>query len=166
MKIRFVFLLLILCGMASAQYTRGYFYVAPGGVTAAGNTERTYGIGGGAERLLAGGIGAGFELGGLLPAHAFSTNAAGIVSLNGYYHFLHDRALDPFATAGYSLLFRDFTANMFNFGGGVNYWFQDNLGLLLEFRDHVRHYNANAVNGPGVSIAANYWNFRIGLTFR
>jgi len=163
MKIRFAFLLLLLSCMASAQYTRGYFYVGPGGATSLGNTQSTYLIGGGAERLLVHGIGAGFELGGLLPAQAFTSNAAGIVSLNGYYHFLHDRALDPFATMGYSLLFRDYTANMFNFGGGVNYWFQDNLGLLLEFRDHVRHYD---VAGPANSVAVNYWNFRIGLTFR
>jgi hypothetical protein len=166
MKIRLVFSLLILCGAASAQYTRGYAYVAPGGVSAAGNTERSYAVGGGVERLLAHGVGAGAELGAFLPSHAFKDNVHGVFSLNGYYHFLSERALDPFATAGYSLIFRDDTANMFNFGGGVNYWFQEKLGLQLEFRDHVRHHDANSLNSPAGSVTANYWNFRIGLTFR
>jgi hypothetical protein len=158
MMIRLLFSLLLICGPAAAQYTRGYVYVAPGGISAGGNTTRSYQIGGGVERLLVHGIGAGADLSGLIPGTGRASNSVGIFSLNGYYHPLHDRKADPFVTAGYSLMFRDFTANMFNFGGGVNYWFQENLGLMVEFRDHYRHVTR--------SLNANYWGFRIGLTFR
>jgi hypothetical protein len=108
--------------------------------------------------LLEHGIGAGAELRAVVPGSGAARNSVGILSFNGSYHFLRDGKLDPFATAGYSLLFRDFTANMFNYGGGLNYWFQDSLGLRLKLRDHVRSASA----GP----TADYWGIGIGLTFR
>jgi hypothetical protein len=112
------------------------------------------------------GVGVGADLSAVIPGRAFASNVSGIFSINGYYHVRRESRLDPFGTAGYSLWFRDYTANMFNFGGGVNYWFQDNLGLLVEFRDHVRHYDVNALSRASGTASANYWNFRIGLTFR
>ena len=39
--------------------------------------------------------------------------ATGTLSLNGYYHFRHQRLVDPFVTAGYSLFF-DRTATSFS----------------------------------------------------
>ena len=153
-----VFSLWCLCGLASAQDTRGYVVVAPGEISAAGHSQRSYQFGGGVERLLERGIGAAAELRGVVPGSGSARNSVGILSINGSYHFLRDGKLDPFATAGYSLLFRDFTANMFNYGGGLNYWFQDNLGIRIEIRDHVR--------SGGAAPAIHYWGIGIGLTFR
>ncbi len=149
---------LILCGAAFAQSTSGYLFVAPGGWTQRGATRSVYEAGGGAERSLDRGIGAGMELEGAVPAVGRASNAIGIFSINGFYHFLKERPLDPFATMGYSLVFRDFTANGFNYGGGLRYWFRDNRGLLVEMRDH-------SWGQPGAP-RAHVWGVRIGLTFR
>lgn len=157
-----LFVFLCFCAVAHAQNTRGYVFLAPGEVSAAGASLRTYHLGGGIERLFERGIGGGGELGAVIPGTDPARNTVGILSLNAYYHFAREsvrqRKLDPFATAGYSLLFRNFTGNMFNFGGGLNYWFEDNLGVKLEFRDHVRKHSPLP--------RAHYWGFRIGLTFR
>lgn len=61
----------------------------------------------------------------------------------------------PFVTGGYSLRIRAGVASAFNFGGGVNYWFKDRVGLRLEFRDHISHSDLNY-----------FYGFRIGLAFR
>jgi hypothetical protein len=45
---------------------------------------------------------------------------------------------------------------MANFGGGVNWWWRDRMGLKVEFRDHV------AAEGGNYHI----WGVRFGLTFR
>ena len=140
------------------QYTRGYVFVSPGGLASAGNTQSRYSLGGGAERLLSRGIGTGAEIGAVFPGNGPIKDTSGLFSLNGYYHFKIDERLDPFATAGYSVLFRSSTENMFNFGGGMTYWFHDNKGLLLEVRDHI----GSTKSGP----TGNYWQFRIGFTFR
>lgn len=149
---------LALAGVAHAQNTRGYAYVAPGGISSGGETLRTYEVGGGVERLLDRGVGAGAELAGIVPGVGRARDAVGVASLNGFYHFLKDSRLDPFATAGYSLIFRDFTANAFNYGGGLDYWFRDDLGLRLEIRDRIRGFQS----APN----AHYWGVRVGLSFR
>ena len=41
----------------------------------------------------------------------------------------------PFVTVGYSLAFRTSTANLWNFGGGLNYWLRDRIALMAEVRD-------------------------------
>jgi hypothetical protein len=110
------------------------------------------------ERLLDRGVGLGAELEGVVQAAGRAKDSVGVFSISPYYHFLHERKLDPYATAGYSLLFRDFTANGFNYGGGVNYWFDDALGLMVEIRDR-------RIARSGAP-AAHYWGVRIGLTFR
>ena len=150
--------LFLICGEAHGQQSHGYAFLAPGGVSSSGHTSSTYQMGGGLEGILARGIGAGAELSALGAGRAFSNSVFGLFSLNGYYHFPpHQQKLDPFATLGYSLAFRTSTKNLFNFGFGSNYWFHDNLGLKLEFRDHVWRQD---------SFTANYWGFRVGLTFR
>ncbi|HWB85143.1 MAG TPA: outer membrane beta-barrel protein [Bryobacteraceae bacterium] len=158
MKLFILLSFLLSCSLASAQSTRGYLFIAPGGLTASGNTLATYQLGGGVEQMLSHGVAAGAELSGVIPAHHLASNTAGIFSLNGYYHFLREGRLDPYATLGYSLLFRDFTANMFNYGAGANYWFHNDLALKLEVRDHVW--------GHGPAPAAHYWGIRIGVAFR
>ena len=162
MRLSLLFSFLLVCGAAEAQSTLGYFFVAPGGISANGQTRAAYQVGGGVEKLLTRDIGAGGELSGMIPGHGPAKNAVGIFSVNGYYHFLSDRKLDPYATAGYSLLFRTATANLYNVGGGLHYWFQDNLGLTLELRDQVR----SGSGSPANSGAVHYWGVRIGLSFR
>jgi len=137
---------------------QGYAFFAPGGISGGGATTGTLHFGGGVEALFYKGLGVGGELGYLAPKRSFS-NGIGILSLNGSYHFRNSkppRKAVPFVTGGYSLGFRSGTQNLFNFGGGVNYWMRDHLGLRLEFRDHV-----NPRYGT-----AHYWEFRIGLAFR
>ena len=99
------------------------------------------------------------EIGYLAPARSIS-EGVGILSANGSYHFLNgepSQKLVPFVTGGYSLAFREGSANLFNFGGGVNYWFRERMGLRLEFRDHVI---------PDGNHSDHFLGFRIGLTFR
>jgi hypothetical protein len=137
---------------------RGYFFAAPGGRSVQGSSAATYYVGGGGELLLPKGIGAGVEAQGVIPGH-FPRETIGIVSVNGYYHPARARLgkLDPFGTVGYSLAFRTGTANLWNFGAGMNYWFRDNVGLLVEFRDHPWDTGR---------VTSHLWAFRFGLSFR
>jgi hypothetical protein len=152
-------LLLIPClaGAAFAQRSMGYWFVAPGGATAAGNTSFTVHMGGGGELALWKGVSAGIEGGAVGLKRDYTDTVQGVVSLNGYYHFRpsRDARWDPFVTAGYSLFFRRGSTNLVNFGGGVNYWFVRHVGFRFEFRDHV-------MGGPP---AVHYWGTRMGLSF-
>jgi hypothetical protein len=161
MRFFFLALTLVCCGAANAQNTRGYIFFAPGAESAqgdSGGSVHAYGMGGGGELLLSPHFGVGAEIGAFVPgAGKVSNGVVGIFSTNGYAHILRDRAFDPYITGGYSLLFRDFTANGGNFGVGANYWFHERLGLLIEGRDHVAtvHNTSN-----------HFWEIRIGLTFQ
>jgi len=53
-------------------------------------------------------------------------------------------------------MFRSGHLNLFNFGGGLNYWLSCRLGARIELRDHV--YSAS-------SASAHCWGFRFGLAF-
>lgn len=154
-------LLLFSPAVALAQRSHGYIFAAPGAVSArflsARASTATVQVGGGFEGALGKGVGIGAELGALFPRENVS-DVVGIVSANGYYHFLHShQKADPFFTAGYSLGFRGERANLFNFGGGVNYWFISHLGLKAELRDHVWKPDNATVHA---------WGFRFGLAFR
>ncbi len=161
MRFLILYVALVCCGAASAQNARGYIFFAPGAETSqgdSGGTVHAYGAGGGGELLLGPNFGVGAELGVFAPGQGKVSNGiVGIFSTNCYWHFLRDRAFDPFVTGGYSLLFRDFTANGGNFGIGANYWFREKVGLLLEGRDHVA-----SIQGSSTHL----WEVRIGLTFQ
>lgn len=151
-----LFFLVAIPVLVSAQSKgQGYFFVAPGGISGSGRTVSSLHFGGGGEGLLYKGLGVGGEIGYLGLARSLG-DGFGVFSANGSYHFRtrSDRKLAPFVTAGYSLAFRSGTANMFNFGGGVHYWFCEKVGLRLEFRDHVW------------SREAHFWGLRIGVAFR
>ncbi len=141
-----------------AQSSNGYLFFAPGGITCCGYTTMTLHFGAGGEAILGKGIGLGAEIGALGTRTGFEHSAVGIFSPNGYYHFIHGPGIraDPFLTGGYTLLFRSGHENLFNVGGGLNYWFHRRLGVRLEFRDHV--------DTDGTSL--HYWGFRFGLAFR
>jgi hypothetical protein len=150
-------LLLLSSSVAAAQRSNGYWFAAPGGGTSRGNTQFLIHLGGGGEFAIGRGIGVGIEGGAVGPTEDYTDNVLGIASANGFYHFFPSKSarIDPFATAGYSLAFRRGTANLFNFGGGMNYWFTDTLALRFEFRDHVW--------GNGSTL--HMWGFRFGFTF-
>lgn len=162
MKIPYLYLLfaILVCNLASAQNTREYLFIAPGAQSPVGSeagTTHGYGLGGGVELPLTPYFGVGAEIGGMVPGKGKASNTIGIFSANGYGHLRRDRTFDPFITGGYSLLFNNFTANGANFGVGTNYWFRENVGLLLEGRDHYAKLQG---------VPTHIWEFRIGLTFR
>jgi hypothetical protein len=101
-------------------------------------------------------IGAGVELGAVGTTADFRDSVIGVASANGYYHVTPGRweKFDPFGTVGYSLLFRNGTANAVNYGAGLNYWFKPGLAARVEFRDHY---------APASS--THFWGFRFGLSF-
>lgn len=136
--------------------SHGYLFFGPGGVTSGGYTSGSMYMGGGGEGIFGPGIGAGVEVGYTAPWRQFSSGI-GIASANGSFHFRRSGRLVPFATSGYTLFFRSGHANGFNFGGGVNWWFSQRLGLKTEFRDHV---------GLGGLDDAHFWVIRAGLNFR
>ena len=151
-------LLVVFAGAIDAQSSNGYVFVAPGGVTCCGHTAMTFQFGVGGEAVLVKGIGVGAEVGALGTRQFFGDSVFGVFSPNGYYHFIHGRNIkfDPFVTGGYTLIFRSGHANLFNFGGGLNYWFRGRLGVRAEIRDQV--------HTDGASV--HYWGIRFGLAFR
>jgi hypothetical protein len=149
--------LLLMAVTGFAQETKedrgqGYVFLGPGVRSPRGSGVAHFG--GGGEALFRG-FGVGGELGYLAPWQNFS-NGIGVASANGSYHVASGK-VSPFLTGGYSLFFRSATLNGFNFGGGVNYWFRENMALRFEVRDNVMSPSRNATHFVG---------FRVGLTFR
>ncbi len=138
----------------------GYAFVAPG---ARSTDDATLHLGGGGEYVFKGGAGVGAELGYLGPMERLDTGF-GVFSLNGGYHFRkasRSGKTVPFLTAGYTGIFRGRGGDSgFNFGGGVNHWFKDRVGVRLEFRDNVFGYTFSGND------YVHYLNVRVGLTFR
>lgn len=58
----------------------------------------------------------------------------GIVTVNGSYHFLRGKGpVEPFVTAGYGAFFNlGGGQSMFNYGGGINYWFKKHFAIRAE----------------------------------
>jgi hypothetical protein len=141
---------------ASAQSTQ-YLFIGPGGISSTG-TERVYQAGGGFDVSLNDHVGIGAELSALLPGQHVHEDTRGLVSFNAFVPLRRQAKTMPFGTAGYSLLFRDFTANFFNFGAGIDYWYADNRAVRIEGRDHV--------GSPAGAPTTHYWTIRLGLAFR
>lgn len=165
-----VVLLFVVPKFASAQNAepkyrgQGYIFLGVGSGTV---TPRFEHVGGGGEVLLFRGIGVGGELG----AMGWPAEGEGVISVGPSYHFLHafhKSKIDPFVQVGYTGTFAGDTpiaggnGILFNFGGGMNYWFFKKVGLRLEFRDYVHHISFFPAGG----ITDQYWGVRIGLTVR
>lgn len=140
----------------------GYAYFAPGAMvqTGCGECDRlaTAHVGGGGEGFLTRNLGVGADLGYLTPTRSWG-DGIGTFSPNFVVRFRakdNDNRVEPFVTGGYTLFFRSGTANGFNVGGGVNYWFKECVGLRLELRDNVWTEFGTV----------HYVGFRIGVTSR
>lgn len=136
---------------------QGYVFAAPGAIVGEGESASTLHFGGGGEFDIYQGLGLGAEIGYLSPIRQMS-DGIGVLSINGLYSFkgLANPKLVPFITGGYSLAFRSGTENAINFGGGVNYWFAEKVGLRFEFRDHL----------PTSNISYHILQGRVGVNFR
>jgi hypothetical protein len=139
-------------GFAQSEGRRGqgYVFFAPGITSPDVSGFGHFGAGG--EALLTRRVGIGSEVGYATPWSDFAAGI-GLFSVNGSYNMGRGK-LSPFLTGGYTLAFRNGTANGFNFGGGVNYWLRDRIGLRFEVRDNVIERDAHLVG------------FRVGLAFR
>ncbi len=134
---------------------QGYAFAAPVVTNGGGNGAQ---VGAGVEGLVYQGLGAGAELSYLSTVTGFRSGL-GVFSPNVSYHFLNatkSGKVVPFVTGGYTLFFRNGTASGFNYGGGVNYWFKERVGLRFEVRDQVF-----VNNGTG-----HFVGFRAGISFR
>jgi hypothetical protein len=154
----------LLAAAQSTDYSKGhgYAYFAPGTMaqTRCSGCGRlaTAHIGGGGEGFFTRNLGLGADLGYLTPMRSWG-DGIGTFSPNFVVRFRAKddyNKLEPFVTGGYTLFFRSGTANGFNVGGGVNYWFKDRFGLRFELRDNVWTEFGTV----------HYVGFRIGVTFR
>ncbi|MBS1855313.1 MAG: hypothetical protein JST11_08110 [Acidobacteria bacterium] len=147
-----------LCAGAWAQGVSGYVFGAPGGLTGSARTVATLQAGAGVELALPKGFGAGVEVGAVSAVNSWGDSTVGVFAPGGTYHFRRgrDRRFDPYAAAGYTMFFRDGRANLFHYGGGVNYWVLRHVGARLEVRDQV-----GTIDGT-----VHYWGFRFGVTVR
>ena len=155
---RIALMLAVFCAGALAQRSHFYWLTDAGGLTAAGNTRFRAGLVGGGEIAITKGFSAGPELGIIAPKYGrFWSTVMGQGAFNGYYHVYHGRTarFDPYGTMGYAVVFRDGHLNMFNYGGGMNYWAREDLAVRLEFRDRLSR-------DP---VSAHLWTFRIGVSF-
>lgn len=102
----------------------------------------------------------GLTVGADLGAHRFVAHDPifGLLTAKVGYHFV-DRGrparVDPFINLLVGGAFTgDIAASSAGFGGGLNYWFSDRIGLHSEARFQV------------VSVMEGLLTFRIGLSFR
>jgi len=105
------------------------------------------GLGVGGDALVYRGLGASIDLGYVFPRQSLGCGI-GLLSLNPSYHFVNRSKpgkLMPFITAGYGLGFRAGSANLYNYGGGVSWWFKPKTGLRLEVRDYRAPSGGNLV---------------------
>ncbi|RPJ87479.1 MAG: hypothetical protein EHM18_00925 [Acidobacteria bacterium] len=115
---------------------QGFAYGGIGVVAGDGESAALSQIGGGGEGAFYKGLGASVDVGYLFPTRGFS-GGFGTLSPGVLYQFSRHQKANPFVIGGYTLGFRDGTVNMVHFGGGVNYWFSERIGLRIEARDHV-----------------------------
>jgi hypothetical protein len=137
----------------------GYGFFGVGAAVGDGDSTGTWHVGGGGEAIFADALGIGAEIG-YLNSFEENSDGIGVFSVNGAYHFgggSSSAKVRPFVTGGYTLGFRDGHANLFNVGGGVDFWLKPRVGLRVEFRDHIWTEDNDTVQFLGV---------RVGVTFR
>jgi hypothetical protein len=140
---------------APVHHGQGYLFIGPGMYIGFVDSIAILHVGGGGEALVYEGLGLGAEAG-AIGALQESRGGLGLFSVNGSYHLSRQRKISPFLTGGYSSVSGNGQRNLVNFGGGVNYWLRERMGLRLEFRDHVY------ADGTGRQLLG----FRVGFAFR
>jgi hypothetical protein len=154
--VAFMFAVFAVSGADSQENYKGqgYLLFGVGGSTSLGGMEQ---IGGGGDVFVYRGLGVGGELGYLFPMEGVAYGL-GLLSVNGSYNFNRKSSakLSPFISGGYSLAFRDGYANLYNLGGGVNWWLARRIGIRVECRDYVW-------TGGG---SDHMPMFRVGMAFR
>ena len=129
------FLTVSVSGQGSEKKGWGYGFFVGGFATDGSESEGIVHMGGGVDLLLAGGLGVGLEIGSL--SWGGISDGVGVFSPGVIYAFNTDQKTIPFITGGYTLFFREGSANGAFFGGGVNYLIGDNWGIRVEGRDQV-----------------------------
>ncbi len=117
------------------HHFQGYLFAAPGTYVGFSESTATMHVGGGGEAILYRGLGLGAEIGVLWALRG--SDPLGLFSVDGSYHFSRQHKLSPFLAGGYSVIGGEGRRNLVNYGGGVHYWFSENKGIRLEFRDHL-----------------------------
>ena len=147
-------------GQAKAVSGLGYGFFGIGAATCCGESTGTFHFGGGGEAVLRDAFGIGAEIGYIAPWEE-SSDGVGAMSINGTFHFFPNqpsRKARPFLTGGYTLGFDEgVTENLFNVGGGVDYWMTPKVGLRIELRDHVWSEGGDTMQ---------FWGVRFGVTIR
>ena len=132
----------------------GYAFAGVGGTTGT-DSGALFTVGGGGERLLYRGFGIGGEIGYVSASNSIG-DGIGVGSVDLAYHFNRSGKVAPFVTGGASAAFRsDVAAGGGNFGGGIQYWPKEHVGLRFEVRDHIFS-----------SDSPHLFTFRVGVTFR
>jgi len=145
---------------ASGQTYNGHGYGffgmdAPNG----GSLLNLMSTGGGAEVFVYKGLAVGGDLAFMFPRE-YPSDWVGLFSVNPAFHFVNRQRpgrVVPFVTGGYTLGFRNGTANLMNWGGGITGWMTQHVGLRTEARIYEyigtrpQHYSAGV---------------RLGLQFR
>jgi hypothetical protein len=142
---------------ASGQYGGHGYAVFSLGAPSGGRLGDVLSFGGGGEGFLWKGLAVGTDLNYLAPRHD-TGEGIGLWNLTGGWHFTNrtrEQKVVPFLSGGYTLAFRSGTANLINYGGGINYWFRPRLGLRIEVRDY-RHTEYGRFNTE----------LRFGMLFR
>jgi hypothetical protein len=128
-------------GQNTEKKYNGHGYAVVGlGVPDSGKLADLISFGGGGEGFLWKGLTIGSDLNYVMPRMA-TDEGIGMWNLTGGWHFINrtgEQKVIPFITGGYSLAFRESTLSLYNYGGGVNYWFQPRVGVRVEVRDY-RH---------------------------
>lgn len=152
-----LFCLTTLTAARAQEYgSHAYGYMGFNGAGSDFNESLTFGVGG--DAVLYHGLGLGGDIGYLFPRSAFRSGV-GVLTIGPLYSF-RDRyfggKLVPFVAGGYAAVFRDSGSNLFQYGGGVTYWFNDSLGVRADLRDYRFTESARS----------HFVSFRLGIAFR
>ncbi|HYO84222.1 MAG TPA: hypothetical protein VES20_22650 [Bryobacteraceae bacterium] len=158
---RFFLLLTMTVVSAAAQSHYGYGFAGVSGIpgrvlyTNWQGTMAHAGLGG--QARIGRGWTAGAEVGVISAVDNEYGRTTGLLSAGPEFHLPTGGRFDPFLTGGGSKLGVGGDGWMWFYGGGLNYWFRQRLGIRVEFRDHVWPTEGSSVRFTGV---------RAGLTFR
>jgi hypothetical protein len=117
-----------------------------------------------------GNLGLGAEIGYIHCTKCYGATSEythGLMSANTSYHFPLSKTskLLPFVTAGYSVWWSP-RVNMFNVGGGIDYWLNRHVGLRVEFREHIAaKRDSSAPTTGALTVSPRMSDFRFGIAF-